>query len=89
MAVRHHRFRVLNSAENLGAGGENQGAKRLGVFVIEGTIDEGAVGLSGQSSVEGEGLERTLDPPNVVQRDRGTLCDWFEHAGSRGRAAAQ
>jgi hypothetical protein len=76
-----------------GANGEDQRAKGLGVFVIEGTVDEDVIGRdgrrSGQSSIEGQGLEVPNHTADVIQGDRGALGDRLKHLGARQGAASQ
>jgi len=54
-----------------GANGEDQRAKGLGVFVIEGTVDEDVIGRDGrrggQSSIERQGLEVPNYTADIVQ----------------------
>jgi hypothetical protein len=65
-----------------GANGEDQRSKGLGVFVIEGTVDEDVIGIGrdgrrrGQSSIERQRLEVPNHTADVVQGDRGALGDY-------------
>ena len=76
-----------------GANGEDQRAKGLGVFVIEGTVDEDVIRRdgrrSGQSSIERQGLEVPNYTADVVQGDRSALGDRLKHLRASQGAASQ
>jgi hypothetical protein len=76
-----------------GANGEDQRAKDLGVFVIEGTVDEDVIRRdgrrSGQSSIERQGIEVPNYTADVVQGDRSALGDRLKHLRARQGAPSQ
>src|ERR1700720_8149 len=79
--------------KSTGANGEDQRAKGLGVFVIEGTVDEDVIGRdgrrSGQSSIERQGLEVPNYTADVIQGDRGALGDRLKHLRARQGTPSQ